>query len=99
MANGRSVPPTAFQPAVMRAAVGSPCSGLMQPMEPPCGLGVPLLGRLFVPGGGDREILTDAAPGSIKIAQPQLGLGQALLGCCGAPVKGCGLVLGCPLAL
>ena len=99
MANGRSVPPTAFQPAVMRAAVGSPCSGLMQPMEPSRGLGVPLLGRPFVPGGSDREILTDAAPGAIKIAQPKLGLGQALLGSCGAPVKGCSFILGHPLAL
>ena len=82
-----------------RTAVGSPCSGLMQLTQPSRGLGVPLLGRFFVPGGSDREILTDAAPGSIKIAQPKLGLGQTLLGRCGALIKGCGLILGCPLAL
>src|SRR5271169_4618847 len=76
------------------AAVGSPCSGLMQLTQPSRGLDVPLLGRFFVPGGSDRGIRSDAAPGSINIAQPKLGLGQALLGRCGAPVKGCGLILG-----
>lgn len=58
----------------------SPCSGLMQPMEPSHGFGVPVVGRLFVPGGSDHEILTDAATGSIEIAELKLGLGQTLLG-------------------
>ena len=88
-----------FQPVAMRAVIGSPCSGLMQLTQPSRGLDVPLLGRFFVPGGSDREILTDAAPGAINIAQPKLGLGQALLGRSGAPIKGCGLFLGYALAL
>ena len=58
----------------------SPCSGLMQPTEPYHGLGVPLLGCFLIPSGGDREIGTNAAAGSIKIAQLKLCLGQPLLG-------------------
>ena len=71
----------------------SSCSSLMQLTQPSRRLDVPLLGRFFVPGGSDREILTDADPGTINIAQPKLGLGQTLLGCSGAPIKGCGLIL------
>jgi len=44
-------------------------------MEPYHGLGVPLLGCFLIPSGSDREIGTNAAAGSIKIAQLKLGLG------------------------
>src|SRR5690348_11592371 len=67
--------------------------------QPGRGVGVSLRGSFLVPRPGSREICFDARPGAAKIAELELGYGQALLGGSVAPPERPFGVLRCTLAL